>query len=137
MSITWVLVANARSASLYENQGPSKGLTLLKQIEPKDDGLDEDLSIGGMDRSDWHGPDELRRSKAKDFAHHLAGELRRARNDKHYARAVLVAPPTFMGLINAELDTPTARTVSSRVEKDYTRHSPQQLCEQLGNCFCP
>ena len=137
MSITWVLVANARSASLYENQGPTKGLTLLKQMAPEEDGLTEELSVGAMDRSDWHGPDELRRSHAKGFAHYLAGELRRARNEKHYARAVLVAPPTFMGLINAELDTPTARTVSDRVEKDYTRHSPQQLCDQLSNCFCP
>ncbi len=137
MSITWVLVANARSASLYENQGPNKGLTLLRQIGPQDDGLTEDLSVGGADRSDWHGPDELRRTKAKGFAHQLAHELRRARTENHYSRAVLVAPPTLMGLINAELDTPTARTVSSRVEKDYTRHTPQQLCEELSNCFCP
>lgn len=136
MSITWVLVANARSASFYENQGPSKGLILIKQIEAQNGELPDDLSHGAMDRSDWHGPDELRRHKARGFAHRLAGELRNARNDRSYSRAVLVAPPTFMGLLNAELDEGTAQKISGRLEKDYTRSQAEELCERLSGCLC-
>ncbi len=137
MSITWVLVANARSAALYENQGPNKGLTLVKQIEPESDGLVEDLSIGAMDRSAWHGPGDLRRSRAKGFAHRLAGELKSGRNHRRFSRAVLVAPPTFMGLLNAELDSATQLKVSGRMEKDYTKNTPADLCGKLGDCLCP
>lgn len=136
MSITWVLVANARSAALYENQGPNKGLTLVKQIEPEADGLVDDVSIGAMDRSAWHGPGDLRRNRAKGFAHRLAGELRSGRNRNSYANAVLVAPPTFMGLLNAELDSPTAQKISGRVEKDYTKNTANDLCGKLGDCLC-
>ena len=136
MSITWVLVANARSAALYENQGPNKGLTLVKQLEPEADGLVEDLSVGAMDRSSWHGPGDLRRNKAKGFAHRLAGELRSGRTRNRFSRAVLVAPPTFMGLLNAELDSPTAQKVSGRLEKDYTRNSTSDLCGKLSDCLC-
>lgn len=136
MTITWVVVANARNASFYENQGPNKGLTLVKQIDAKNGALPDDLSHGAMDRSDWHGPDELRRHHARGFAHRVMGELRAARQGNSFARAVLVAPPTFMGLLNAELDDPTAQKISGRLEKDYTRSPAAELCERLGDCLC-
>lgn len=136
MTITWVLVANSRSASLYENAGPNKGLTLVKQLAPESDGLADDFSRGTMDRTPWHGPGDLRRNRARGFAHRLADELRHARTGNRYAQAVLVAPPTFMGLLNAELDGPTAQRISGRLEKDYTRHSAERLRDQLGGCLC-
>ena len=69
--------------------------------------------------------------KAKGFARQLAAELRQARTEKRFARAILIAPAAFMGLLNAELDPPTAQQISARLEKDYTRLSPSELCEEL------
>jgi len=138
MSITWVVVANARSATVYENLGPNKGLQLVKEWETTNlQEMDYGGPAGAMDKSGWHGPGELRRNHAKGFAHRIAGELRQARAGNRFSRAVLVAPPTFMGLINAELDPPTARAVSGRLEKDYTRRSSTELCDHLGDCLCP
>ena len=136
MSITWVLVANTHSATLYENEGPNKGLRLLKQIDTEAVQSEPRRGLGAMDRRASHSPGEPQRIRARGFATRLAGELRRARTSRHYARAVLVAPPAFMGMINAELDAPTARTVSRRVEKDYTRHSADELCTHLSGCLC-
>ena len=136
MSITWVLVANTRSANLYENPGPNKGLTLVKKIATEQDDAEKPQPIGAMDRSDWHRPDEFQRQKAKGFARQLAAELRQARTEKRYARTILIAPAAFMGLLNAELDPPTALQISARMEKDYTRLSPSELCEELVDKLC-
>lgn len=136
MSITWVLVANTRSATLYENPGPNKGLTLVKKIATEQDETEKAQPIGAMDRSDWHRPDEFQRQKAKGFARQLAAELRLARTEKRFARTILVAPAAFMGLLNAELDPPTAQQVSARLDKDYTRLTAHELCEELVTSLC-
>jgi hypothetical protein len=41
-----------------------------------------------------------------------------------------------MGMLNAELDGPTDKMVSSRVGKDYTRTEARELRQQLGGCLC-
>ncbi len=136
MSITWVLVANTRSAILYENPGPNKGLTLVKKIATEQNGSEKAQPIGAMDRSDWHRPDELQRQRAKVFARKLADELRLARTGKQFSRAILIAPAAFMGLLNAELDSPTAQQVSARMEKDYTKLTVNELREELAYSLC-
>jgi protein required for attachment to host cells len=58
---------------------------------------------------------------------------RRSRNE--FGRAILVAPPAFMGMLNATLDRPTAQMVTDRLEKDYTKSSEPDLCGRLETCI--
>ncbi|MFT4172694.1 MAG: host attachment protein [Rhodocyclaceae bacterium] len=130
MSTTWILVANARCARIFAHHGPNKGLELVKEAV-----AEPDIEVRDpLGRSDRRG--EPLRTSAQGFAHQLARDLTQARTRGDYARAVLVAPPSFMGMLNSELDPPTASMVSSRLDKDYTKFPSRDLSSHLGQCVC-
>ena len=142
MAITWILVANASLAKLYANLGPNKGLTLVKElIHPESRQKNGDLvsDRAGANGSNGTGggsmqPQTLpKQHEAKVFAQELAQTLYQGRTSNAFRRAILVAPPAFMGLLNAVLDGPTAQMVTDRFEKDYTKTPQDELGQHLGS----
>ena len=141
---TWILVANASTAKLYANDGPHHGLELLKEFDhPDSRRKNSDLSsdrAGAMQMSgNGHGARQPqstpKENSARHFAQELAGELHNGRCCNAANRMILVAPPAFMGLLNATLDGPTGQIVSNRFEKDYTKAPPQELATKLETCI--
>ena len=142
MAITWILVANASLAKLYANLGPNKGLTLVKElIHPESRQKNGELV---SDRSDAMGavgsgggsmqPQTLpKQHEAKVFAQEIAQALYQGRTSNAFKRAILVAPPAFMGLLNAVIDGPTAQLITDRFEKDYTKTPENELGDRLGS----
>ena len=140
MAITWILVANASLARLYANKGPNKGLKLVKElVHPESRQKNADLvtdRIGtGNGNGSYEPPSDPKQQAARSFAQEIAKEFYAGRSRNAYERAILVAPPAFMGLLNANLDGPTAQLVSDRFEKDYTKAPESQLQERLGSCI--
>ncbi|WP_227814570.1 host attachment protein [Nitrogeniibacter aestuarii] len=143
MAITWILVANASLAKLYANYGPNKGLKLVKElIHPESRQMNRDLVTdrpGAIQSSPGGGYESHRLPKeqaARAFAQELAQEFYKGRTKQKFGRAILVAPPNFMGMLNAQMDGGTEKLVSARVEKDYTKAAEPLLAERLGNCIC-
>ena len=142
MAITWILVANASLAKLYANLGPNKGLTLVKELihpesRQKNGELVSDRS-GAMGAAGSGGgsmqPQTLpKQHEAKVFAQEIAQALYQGRTSNAFKRAILVAPPAFMGLLNAVIDGPTAQLITDRFEKDYTKTPETELGERLGS----
>ncbi|GAB4166488.1 MAG: hypothetical protein Fur0039_03380 [Rhodocyclaceae bacterium] len=137
---TWILVANASKAKFYANAGPKAGLKLIREVEhPASRQKNADLvtdRAGHMQSSGTgHGSrqpqTEPKQNEAQNFALSLARELNQARTERRYARAILVAPPAFLGLLNASLDAPTAQLVTRRIEKDYTKAPDKELASRL------
>ncbi|MFA7605343.1 MAG: host attachment protein [Rhodocyclaceae bacterium] len=144
MAITWILVANASLAKLYENMGPNKGLRLVKELlHPESRLKNADLVTdrpGSMAASgNGQGAKQPhtmpKEHEAKVFAQEIAQELYKGRTRNAFGRAIVVAPPAFMGLLNGVLDQPTAQMISDRFEKDYTKTSEPQLREHLSGCI--
>lgn len=140
MAITWILVANASLAKLYANRGPNKGLSLVKELvhpesRQKNSELVTDRLGTGHGDGSYEPPSAPKQQHARAFAQEIAREFYAGRNSHAYARAILIAPPAFMGLLNATLDGPTAQLVSDRFEKDYTKASESQLMERLSGCI--
>lgn len=132
MSMTWIVVANARHARIFSHSGPNKALELVKETELEQNELSVAESSGrASPRS--RSPDKL---SAQGFAQRLARDLSSGRTRGSFKRAILVAPPGFMGMLNAELDGPTASLVSDRLDKDYTRSETRRLSQHLGHCLC-
>lgn len=129
---TWIVVANARHARIFAQHGPNKALELIRESELPADAAERPEFDGRA--SPRHG--DPARSPARSFAHRLGSELCAERSRGTFARAVLVAPPAFMGLLNAELDAPTASLVTGRLDKDYTRSDSHALASHLGECLC-
>ena len=142
MAITWILVANASLAKLYANLGPNKGLTLVKELihpesRQKNGELVSDRS-GAMGAVGSGGgsmqPQTLpKQHEAKVFAQEIAQALYQGRTSNAFKRAILIAPPAFMGLLNAVIDGPTAQLITDRFEKDYTKTPENELGERLGS----
>jgi len=142
MAITWILVANASLAKLYENLGPNKGLKLIKELihpesRQKNGELVSDRS-GAMAMTGSGGgsmqPQTMpKQHEAKVFAQEIAQALYQGRTSNAFKRAIVVAPPAFMGLLNAVIDGPTAQLITDRFEKDYTKTPENELGERLGS----
>jgi len=144
MAITWILVANASLAKLYANLGPNKGLTLVKElIHPESRQKNAQLvtdragNMAGLGNGQGsRQPQTIPKDhEAKVFAQEIAQELYRGRAKNAFGRAILMAPPGFMGMLNAELDNPTAQLITDRFDKDYTKTPEPQLREHLATCL--
>lgn len=134
MSITWIVVANARHARIFSHRGPNKALELVEEATA----LEETTTHTSVTSNGRASPRRKQpgRDAARGFAQQVAGQLCSDRNRGRFARAILVAPPGFMGLLNAELDAQTASMISSRLDKDYTRSEARELQTHLGKCLC-
>jgi protein required for attachment to host cells len=141
---TWILVANASLAKIYANQGPKKGLKVLKELEhPESRQKNADLVTDrpghmqgvGNGHGAFQPQTDPKLNAAQHFAQELAREFNHGRSTNQFERAILVAPPSFMGLINDKLDGHTANLVSDRFEKDYTKASEKELAGHLQSCI--
>ena len=134
MPVTWILVANASLAKLYANLGPHKGLQLVKElIHPESRQKNSELVGGGGGSMQ---PQTLpKQHEAKVFAQEIAQELYHGRTVNAFKRAIIVAPPAFMGMLNTVIDGPTAQLISERFEKDYTKCSEPELNERLASAI--
>ncbi|MBL8437169.1 MAG: host attachment protein [Zoogloeaceae bacterium] len=141
MAITWILVANASLAKLYANLGPNKGLSLVKEwMHPASRRKNSDLvsdhpgaittQRGSREPQTWPKLHE-----AKVFAQEIAREFCQGRATQAFERAILIAPPAFMGMLNGGLDARTARLVTDRFEKDYTKSPEPLLRNRLESCI--
>ncbi|NTV09710.1 MAG: host attachment protein [Zoogloea sp.] len=144
MGITWILVANASLARLYAHDGPQNGLQLVKELahpasRQKNAELASDRAGHMQSTGNGHGsrqPAHMpKETEARSFAHSLAHELYLGRSCNRFVRAILIAPPAFMGMLNSTLDRATAQLVSDRFEKDYTKVAQPELRGHLGNCL--
>jgi protein required for attachment to host cells len=141
---TWILVANSSVAKLYANDGPKKGLTLVKELEhPESRQKNSDLvtdrpghmQSAGLGHGARQPQTAPKQNEAHRFALQLAGELNSGRTANQVQRIILVAPPAFMGMINNAMDSKTSQMVSNRFEKDYTKTPETKLAGHLESCI--
>lgn len=138
---TWILVADSARARLFE-VGLQDGQLFevggyanpAAREKPSETGHDRppraQESVGGArhaiePHTDPH--DKI----AEGFAHGLAEILEHGRVEHAYTRLLLVAPPRFLGQLNAALDARVARLVVKTIGKDYTRASPAEIGAML------
>ncbi len=141
---TWILVANASQAKIYANGGPKKGLNLVKELahpESREKSSDLVSDRPGQMHSPGNGhratqpKNDPKTNEARNFAQELARTLNHGRSTQQFHRAILIAPPAFMGLLNEKLDGPTANLVTERFEKDYTKATDKELAGHLEACI--
>lgn len=146
MDKTWILVASASMATLYDYASPKSinGKPTLNTVKEfahpdsrkKDRNLTSDrqgafMSSGSygtfVDSSDPH------QYEAEVFAHQLVQALEQGRVDNQYQALVLVSAPHFLGLLRKSIDDhPLKKMPIHEVEKDYTKNKPHELIELLN-----
>jgi protein required for attachment to host cells len=144
MSTTWILVANASTARLYENKGIGKGLQLISQLdhpESRMKGSDLVSDRGGHMQSvgNGHGarqsPTDPKQNEAEHFALDLAKTLDQGRGENKYERLIVVASNPFLGTLKTRLSNQVQGLMSEAIEKDYTKITDKELAGHLSHCI--
>jgi protein required for attachment to host cells len=136
MSITWIMVANASHAKLFRNEGPKKGLQLVKELlHPESREKAAELvsdRIGNFAGSGSYAqPTEPKEHEAERFALEIAHELEHGRVNNAYEKLILVTSAHFMGLLNGRLSQQVRNRISESINKDYTHLPVKELAGHL------
>jgi protein required for attachment to host cells len=139
---TWVLIADAARARVFENTGKGTGLTLVQDMT-----LDADLApsheLGtdrpgrsfdsvGSGRHAMESPSDLHREQKRQFARRVAEAVGGRQARKSFDRLVLVAPPVTMGDLRAALPDKVKAAVAAEVVADLTRTPMSELPAHLA-----
>ena len=145
MSKTWIVVGHDAGARIFERRGIGKGLELVDELDnpggrDRDGDFDADRpgrsfrrNAGDPRRSAFSRAESPRERVVADFARRVANTLGQARTEQRFGQLVLVAPPRFLGLLRASLDSPTARSVIGSLDKDFAAHGEAELAVRLAD----
>ena len=138
---TWIMVANAAHARLFESVAGDGRLDEVGTFEHPEARLhgaeltrERPGSVQESASSEHHGLEPRLHPHdkvAREFAHDLASVLNRGRVDHRYERLVLVAPPRFLGGLRQSLDDNVARLVKASFRKDASRASAEEIESML------
>jgi protein required for attachment to host cells len=138
---TWVMVADATRARLFELTGRQAPLTELQalvwpearlkghEIESDRPGRAFD-SRGGGQRHAMAPGIEPKQEEAMRFARHLARLMQEGLDAHRFEQLCVMAPPQFLGLLRAEMGTSLKRAVASELVKDLTQEGPERIADE-------
>lgn len=138
---TWIVVADAASARVFEVATPIAPLTEVARMgHPSSRANARELVTDRPGRghvpasSGRHGmtpPSDPTEVETERFAAELAGFLRQRRLAGAYDRLHLVAAPAFLGLLRKALDEGTRGQVVTELNKDLARVPSHELRSHL------
>ncbi|MDH4274432.1 MAG: host attachment protein [Gammaproteobacteria bacterium] len=139
MATTWILVANASEARLFESTKLSQGIDLTKEFaHPESRAKGSTLASdrpGAFQSQGAHGsfaePSDPKQYEAERFAKELAKELEAGRTANRYERLILVASPHFYGVLKGHLNSHLSAMVTIHISKDYTKLAAKEVLEHI------
>lgn len=142
---TWVLIADAGRARVFETRGPGTGLEAIEELTltnetPASRDLGRDRPARTFD-SEGHGRHAIEpksdphREQKRDFARHLADELEAAHRRKAFEKLVIVAPPAFLGDLRSAVDAGVHSCITAEIAKDLTRTPTVELPAHLSDAI--
>ncbi|PXX11852.1 protein required for attachment to host cells [Nitrosomonas ureae] len=141
MTKIWVLVANSGNATLFTADSPTASLTELmnfdnpsarvKQMELSSDRPGRSFDSHGEGRHAMAVEVEPKEQEQIRFAKLIVDRLEQGRVENAFERLVVVAAPTFLGLLRAHFNAPLSSLLSMEIDKDYTALRPEELRTRL------
>ncbi|OOG63483.1 hypothetical protein B0E46_10895 [Rhodanobacter sp. B04] len=141
MSKTWLLVADAAKARLFEI--PRKGADLAEiacfaNPNARSPGQHPEHGRSGRTHESANSAHHaiephtsLREKHAMQFADQLRDAIQQGRIENQYDQLVLMAPPRFLGMLRDRLDDQTRKRVVAEVGSDLLALSPNELRAHL------
>lgn len=144
-----IVVADQSEARFYDTERPRGRLQLVGRLtDPTAHLHDRDLKSdrpgrvftsaragGGRRGAAAHhatgGERRPRRIQAQRFARRIATELEKARRDNRFDRMILMAGPTFLGLLRDALPTALRARVAAEIRKDLVHQDTGVLRAHL------
>ncbi|WP_017464142.1 host attachment protein [Dyella ginsengisoli] len=130
MASTWILVADAARARVFESDrrgGPWTVVSCLANPDGRAPGRDatterapRTMESVGSARHAIEPHTSLRDKSSERFARMLRDELERGCTERRCEQLVLVAPPRFLGTLHGVLDKALRERVSGELHNDFT-----------------
>jgi protein required for attachment to host cells len=138
---TWVLIADAARARVFENTGKGTGLTLVQDMtldaellpshELGTDRPGRSFDSVGSGRHAMESPSDLNREQKRHFARRIALAIADRLTRKSFDRLILVAPPVTMGDLRAALPDKVKSALTAEVVADLTNTPMGELPAHL------
>jgi protein required for attachment to host cells len=142
---SWILVADPSGARLFASKGVifRGDWKLVGEFQhPEGRVKPHEILTDRPGRVKQSGAPEMRAAMephtpvktalAEAFARLLAKELEVGLDARKYDRLVLVAPPSFLGILRQQLSDGVAKRVIAALEKDYFHLDEQKLRDHLS-----
>lgn len=142
MSRIWVLVAESSRAKLFSAENRKAPLVEIGDFAHPEARLHEGDLVSDQSGSDGGSVGQGRhvldnKTSARDierteFARNLAHRLEAARKEKAFDRVVLIAPPSFLGLLRDNLSDEVMERVTEQIDKNLVQQPAHVVREHLS-----
>lgn len=142
-TVTWVLVADGKRATIYHNDGPGRGLAPVPghhyETElPPDRELRSDKPGRVFESADSsrHGispPTDYHRLEKERLAEGVAEKIEAAALKNEFDRLVVVAAPQTLGVLRGALGKHAQAKLIGTVDKDLTEQDSAAIARHLGD----
>jgi protein required for attachment to host cells len=142
---TWILVADAGSARLYESKKGISAWTLVREFSHPESRAHAAELLSDKpgrvkqftgSRAAMEPTTPRKKVEVDKFARELSEALTAGVDQQAFDQLVLVTPPAFLGVLREKLEKRVSERVKHTIEKDYLHLEPQdlkkRLQEQLG-----
>lgn len=141
MPLAWILVANNTHARIFSAQTASSPLIEIESFVHTESRLHyremtSDLpgkirSEGGNGGHAFEQKTDPKDHEASNFAHFLAYFLENARVQNKFEQLLIMAEPSFLGLLRLQLPEPLKKLVAFELVKNITEHSAADIRAHL------
>lgn len=142
MSSTWIIVADASRARLFEAGSSSSDIFETETLTHPEGRLHEqDLTSdlpgraydsSGEGRHAMGSSVEPKKHEIEEFARQVASHLDKARTDNRLKDLILIAAPAMLGELRNALSAETKKLVGTEIDKDLTQHSLEDIQQHLS-----
>jgi len=145
---TWVLIADAGRARVYETLGLGKGLKAVEGLAlandlPRSHEVETGTSkpgrgqaAGGVGRHALEPTSDPHRQFKRQFAEQIAALLEGKLKAGAFQKLVVVAPPVMLGDLRDALSPHVKQAIKAEIDKDLTKIPESELAAHLKD-FAP
>jgi protein required for attachment to host cells len=140
MKLTWILVADSTRARIFTTDSSSSPLEEIEDFSHPEGRLHDreitsDLpgkikSVGGGGHAFEQATDP-KRHEDENFAHLVAQYLESAYNAKRFEQLLIIAAPTFLGLLRNHLHEQIKHRICFELDKELTLMSATNIRQHL------
>ncbi|MGZ5007893.1 MAG: host attachment protein [Methylobacter sp.] len=140
MKLTWILVADNTRARIFTAETPSSPLEEIEDLSHTEGRLHDReitsdlpgrIKSAGTVGHTYDQPTDPKKHEIDNFAHRIARYLEDAHNANRFEQLLIVAGPSFLGLLRKQLPENIKKLVCFELDKEITLLSAADIRQHL------
>lgn len=140
MKLTWIIVADNTRARIFSADTPSSPLQEVDDIVHTEGRLHDremtsdlpgKIKSAGAGGHAFEQPTDPKKHEADNFAHRISHYLEEAHNANKFEQILIIAEPSFLGLLRNQLPEPLKKLVCFELDKNLSAQSAADIRRHL------